>query len=196
MKTAFKLAEMQKRAAEIVELITPFCEKVEIAGSIRRQKATVSDIEIIYIPKYEDESRFSLFNDKQQKLASNMRIYLQTAPDFKRRLNKLGYTTFGGKIQLMLYKSKYPVDFFATNEEGWALTKLIRTGSKEFNIFLINEALLNGYKVSVENNCIIKTDTNENIYFKTEEEIFSLLGLDYLPPENRNALQKFKRDYR
>lgn len=196
MKQSFKLTEMQKKADEIVELITPYCDKVEVAGSIRRQKTEVSDIEIIYIPKYDEDLRLGLFNDKPQMLSSNFRIYLQTAPDFKRRLNKLGHTTFGGKIQLMFYKNKYPVDFFATTQEGWAITKLLRTGSKEFNIFIINEALLNGYKISVENNCLEKLDTKEFIYPKTELEIFEILGLDYLEPEQRNRLQKFKRDYR
>lgn len=196
MKTTYKLAEMQKKADEIVELITPYCDHVEVAGSIRRQKSKVSDIEIIYIPKYNEDLRFNLFNDKPQTLISDLRIYLQTAPDFKRRLNKLGYTTFGGKIQLMLYKNKYPVDFFATTQEGWAITKLLRTGSKEFNIFIINQALLNGYKISVENNCLEKISTKEFIYPKTELEIFNLFGLDYILPANRNELQNIKRDYR
>jgi len=196
MKTAFKLAEMQKIADEVIETIAPFCEKVEIAGSIRRQKPTVSDIEIIYIPKYKEESKFSLFNDNKPKLDNMLRNFVNINPNFTKRLNKLGFSTFGRKIQLMLYKNKYPVDLFVANRENWAVTKLIRTGSKEFNIFLLNEAPLNGFEISLEKGYLKYIKSEKLIYPQSEQEIFAILGIDYLPPEQRNALQKFKRDYR
>lgn len=195
MKKEFKLKEMQKIAAEIITKISPYCEKVQIAGSIRRQKPTVSDIEIIYIPQYEVDDRFGLFNDSNQVLNNKLRTYLSTA-DFLKRVNKLGYTNFGEQIQLMLYKDNYPVDFFKTTPTGWAIEKLIRTGSKEFNIFIIEKAIEKGYKILVGNSCLQKIESNELIYPKSEEEIFKILGLENIPPEKRNTLQNYKRDYR
>ena len=46
-----KLAEAQKLTEEILDILRPLCERVEIAGSIRRKKAEVHDVDIVLIPK-------------------------------------------------------------------------------------------------------------------------------------------------
>ena len=46
-----ELQEAQKFANQIVELISPFCHKIIVAGSIRRKKAQVRDVDIVLIPK-------------------------------------------------------------------------------------------------------------------------------------------------
>lgn len=44
---AITIAESLKTA------ITPFCKRVEVAGSLRRKKSVVKDIEIVCVPKWE-----------------------------------------------------------------------------------------------------------------------------------------------
>ncbi|GAH73129.1 unnamed protein product, partial [marine sediment metagenome] len=39
-------------AENLKSLLAPVCEKIEVAGSIRRQKPDVGDIELLCIPKY------------------------------------------------------------------------------------------------------------------------------------------------
>jgi DNA polymerase/3'-5' exonuclease PolX len=46
-----KYQEALKIAQETVELLRPHCERIEIAGSIRREKPEPNDIEIVAIPK-------------------------------------------------------------------------------------------------------------------------------------------------
>ncbi|MBU2597552.1 MAG: hypothetical protein KJ757_08345 [Planctomycetes bacterium] len=49
--------ELQKAKAiaeELKSLLEPACERITIAGSIRRQKPDVGDIELLCIPKYVD----------------------------------------------------------------------------------------------------------------------------------------------
>jgi DNA polymerase/3'-5' exonuclease PolX len=41
----------QPIADRVRDLLAPHCDRIEIAGSIRRQKADVGDIEIVAIPK-------------------------------------------------------------------------------------------------------------------------------------------------
>jgi DNA polymerase/3'-5' exonuclease PolX len=38
-------------AGRIVEALRPYCERIEIAGSLRREKPMVGDIEIVAIPR-------------------------------------------------------------------------------------------------------------------------------------------------
>ncbi len=49
---ALEIAERTKK------LLAPYCERIEIAGSIRRKKPEVKDIELVAIPKLENQSIF------------------------------------------------------------------------------------------------------------------------------------------
>ena len=41
-------------ASRIVEALEPGCERIAIAGSLRRCEKTVGDIEIVYVPRFVD----------------------------------------------------------------------------------------------------------------------------------------------
>ena len=45
-----ELAEAHRLAEKIVALVSPAMDRVEIAGSIRRKKPVVGDIELVGIP--------------------------------------------------------------------------------------------------------------------------------------------------
>lgn len=49
------LSRAKVLAEEVRQVLAPYCEQIEIAGSIRREKAEVGDIEIICIPKFVEE---------------------------------------------------------------------------------------------------------------------------------------------
>jgi len=55
----FDLSYAQGIAEGLVEQLAPHCDKISIAGSIRRQRAFVKDIEIVAIPKPYDVGLFS-----------------------------------------------------------------------------------------------------------------------------------------
>jgi DNA polymerase/3'-5' exonuclease PolX len=57
-----------KRLADcLVKAIAPYCERIEIAGSVRRKKADVKDIEIVAIPRWEERPDMSsLFAEPQR----------------------------------------------------------------------------------------------------------------------------------
>jgi DNA polymerase/3'-5' exonuclease PolX len=48
-----ELSRAREIAKRVLVLLRPFCERAEIAGSIRRGKPEVGDIEIVVIPKDE-----------------------------------------------------------------------------------------------------------------------------------------------
>lgn len=45
------LQHAEQLAHRLVELLTPHCERIDVAGSIRRKKQEVGDIEIVCLPK-------------------------------------------------------------------------------------------------------------------------------------------------
>ncbi|MFH1640834.1 MAG: hypothetical protein ABIA66_02590, partial [Candidatus Omnitrophota bacterium] len=50
-KVKYPLEKMKYLAEDVVRLLRPYCTRIEIAGSIRRTRSEVSDIEIVCIPK-------------------------------------------------------------------------------------------------------------------------------------------------
>jgi DNA polymerase/3'-5' exonuclease PolX len=50
------LCEAEPLAAQLAELLEPACVCVEVAGSVRRQRPEVKDIEIVCIPRMVDQS--------------------------------------------------------------------------------------------------------------------------------------------
>ena len=50
-------------AKELVEALSPACRRIEIAGSVRRQKPECHDLEIVAIPSWEVQQRLNLFGE-------------------------------------------------------------------------------------------------------------------------------------
>lgn len=47
------LAQASALAGQLVEKLAPFCERIEVAGSVRRRKLEgIKDIELVAIPKW------------------------------------------------------------------------------------------------------------------------------------------------
>jgi hypothetical protein len=61
--TRMSLITAQRVAEEISGLLSPVCQRLVIAGSIRRERATVGDIELVIEPTYSTvEQRINLFD--------------------------------------------------------------------------------------------------------------------------------------
>jgi DNA polymerase (family 10) len=162
-------AEVEPLASKIVSLISPYCARAEVAGSIRRRKPTVNDIDIVIQPKpqswiqviKEIRREFGAVTEKQgEKLAT---LYVPFA-------SKQGQ----GYVEVDLYRA---------SEGTWGILLLIRTGSAEHNIYLCNLAIRKGYHLAYSKGLL--NEKGEVIASKTEHEVFQALGLDYIPPEDR-----------
>src|SRR6476620_865884 len=56
-----KLADAEQVARNVVGLMRPFCDRIEIAGSVRRGVAEVKDIEIVCIPRWQEQQKGGSF---------------------------------------------------------------------------------------------------------------------------------------
>ena len=152
-----KLQQAKTIADNFVSEIKEFCERIEIAGSIRRNKPEVNDIDIILIPKLREH--------------------------LIQKIRKVSNVEVQGKKLMRAEYSGVQVDIYFATEETWGILLLVRTGSKEHNIKLCQHAINKGMKLSVSNGLM---RGNEVIASETEEDIFKGLGIDYIKPEDRD----------
>lgn len=162
-------AEVEPLAFKILATISPYCERAEVAGSIRRRRPAVNDIDIVVQPKSgywlqivkEIRREFDAVTGKQgEKLAT---LFVPFA-------SKQGQ----GHVQL---------DFYRASQSTWGALLLVRTGSKEHNIYLCNLAIRKGLRLQYSRGLV---DKDGNVVAgKTEEEIFEALGLSFIAPQDR-----------
>lgn len=151
---------------KIIEWIKqiPNVKKVEIAGSLRRRKETIGDFDILIAA--EEKSRKKI-------------IDIISTSKFVEKIIVKGNT----KLSIILLESKKQVDFRLVNEDDWGAALQYLTGSKQHNIHLRTIAKNKGFKISEYG--IFKIDSEKRIAGKTEEEIYSTLGFQFIPAEMR-----------
>lgn len=190
-----KFDEAKQIAEEVKGWLEPYCKRIEVVGSVRRQKPEVGDVELLCIPTPYTEFKGNWFtlslSPAKDMLDSRLQelIELRKSPVLNYRLNSKGSKVYGPKNKLLTHvASGFPVDIFVTDERVWATSLLIRTGPKTLNIKLCLRAKKRGFQLKPYKGII---DKQGNIVkLKTEEEIFKLLGIDYVPPERRDEYAK------
>lgn len=156
----------------IVDSLAPYCHQISVAGSIRRRRPVINDIDIVVIPKDPAKFRARLFRTTTAICDGPKYISVHLCN---------GY-------QLDVFIARQAVDdWFNTLPANWGSILLCRTGSKEHNTLLAAAAKKLGLTWDIQRGIL-----DENGYIiasATEEEIFSALRLPYLPPEQRETTQ-------
>lgn len=132
------LKEALHEANMLVRLLRPACERIDIAGSIRRSAAMIKDIEIVAQPMMiPDATR--LFEDEQvsaltkhiARLTADADSELTFDPDLKRNGPKYKRLLWGQRNPVA---QTLPVDLFIVAPPAtWGVIKAIRTGPADFN---------------------------------------------------------------
>ena len=145
----------------------PAVEKVSPAGSLRRGRETVGDLDILVTGKAccDDQAREDLI-EHMIKFPGLMEI-------IARGDNKLSFRLRGGM--------QVDVRFLAPDSFGAAMQYF--SGSKGHNVALRQRALKMGYTLSEYS--LSQLDNGNVVASKSEEEIYARLGLDFIPPELR-----------
>ena len=166
-------------AEQIVDYLRPACERISIAGSLRRKRPFIGDIEIVCKPLF---TPFEAFEPKvSQAIREGLlergpaSTAMAKAPDGP-RYKRLAYRATGVWIQVDVFIVRPPADF--------GVIYAIRTGSSTYSHWLVTQALLKGMKVS-EGQLFRLTPKTELIRCPEEEGFFRVLGVPCLPPEKR-----------
>lgn len=194
MKSCGQLAADKKRfpnalaagvAAAICSRLEPACERIIVAGSLRRNRPLVGDVEIVYISKWESRpSPDDMFSTTETCLVTEIILALENRHVLERRKNSRGSVMFGPKNKLMRHiPTGLPVDFFATTIENWWNYLVCRTGPAESNIRIAAAAKSKGWQWNPYGAGFSKGEQVE--IMNSEADVFSFVGLPFLNPEQR-----------
>ena len=159
-------------AAQITELLSgmPGVEKITPAGSLRRGRETVGDLDLLVTGKC--GSNEALRNKVIEKILRFEGIKEVLA----KGENKVSF-----KLQ-----SGMQVDVRLLPPESFGAALQYFTGSKSHNVSLRQRALKQGYTLNEYG--LVSMKDEKRVAGKTEEEIYKKLGLKYIPPEMRENL--------
>lgn len=152
----------EKIAKKYAELLKPFCSRIEIAGSIRRRKPEVKDIEIVIIRSGKTLFQFCAF--------------IETLRVIK------GEPT--GKYLKINLEEGIDLDLFMCFPDNWGYIFAIRTGSADFSHYVLANAWV---KAGYKGDDGYLTKNGKKIIIKEEKDLFDLLKLNYVHPENREV---------
>src|SRR6202035_94321 len=165
----FLLSVAELQADKIAEHLKdyPGVEKAIPAGSLRRGRETVGDLDILVTgPACGDDGEREKLIEHIIKLPGLMEI-------IARGENKVSFRLRGGM--------QVDVRFLPPESFGAAIQYF--TGSKAHNVALRQRALKMGYTLSEYS--LARLDDQKVVAGKTEEDIYAQLKLDYIPPELR-----------
>ena len=127
------LKSAQNIAVEICYKLQPYCDKINIAGSVRRGKPDVKDIEIICVAKTQEVK--DIFGSKTGEIKNTSFIHT---------VSKLGEVVKGTPMGKMM-QIKLPdimLDLFMPDDFDYYRQYAIRTGSADYSF----KVLANGWK--------------------------------------------------
>jgi len=177
-KIKYPLEKMRLLAEDVVRLLKPYCVRIEIAGSIRRKRSEVGDIEIVCIPKSLMVPSGDLLDPLKEVRVPG---FVNTIDKYKK--NK-GDAAAGKYCQRVLPEG-IKLDIFIAKRDNWGYILVLRTGGATFNKYLMSPwgFPLRGYKcvkgqiVRVRDNVVMPT--------YEEEDVFKLLNMRFVRPEFR-----------
>ena len=168
----FLLDTAEQLAATLVAhlLEAPGVEKVTPAGSLRRGRETVGDLDVLVTGKgcCADESR--------EQIAQHLVRFPGLMEIIAKGENKVSFRQRNGM----------QVDVRLLPPESFGAALQYFTGSKAHNVALRQRALKMGYTLSEYS--LANLEDEKPVAGRSEEEIYAKLKLDYIPPELRENL--------
>lgn len=187
----FDLSVARRCADDILKHVSPAMDRVEVAGSIRRLKPIVGDVELVGIPA--DRNRLI-------RLLSDVGQFIKPGTP--------GAVPWTPKQDSRYLRMRLPngmnLDFFLGTPDNWGGLFMMRTGSaagkdgNPFNgfvprIFKRWKVMSGGGRMT---DAMPTMPTGEQLSVPEEQDFFDLLEMDFVPPELRadhKVIGKFAR---
>jgi DNA polymerase (family 10) len=163
------LLDSADRTAEKIKTFLaemPGVEKITAAGSLRRGRDTVGDLDILITGPCCADERFDPLLDRIVTFPGITEVLLKGG-------NKVSFKLRGGM----------QVDVRTLKPESYGAALQYFTGSKAHNVTIRQRALKMGYTLSEY--ALTRIADGSHVASGTEEEVYAALNLDYIPPELR-----------
>jgi DNA polymerase (family X) len=169
MTGRFHLDAADEIAAKMIELLQtlPGVEKVTPAGSLRRGRETVGDLDLLIT------GNCCTNEAERNKVQDEILAFPGILEVLAKGENKVSFKL----------RSGMQVDVRLLPPESFGAALQYFTGSKNHNVSLRQRALRMGYTLNEYG--LARVEDNQRVAGKTEEEIYKKLGLAFIPPELR-----------
>ena len=189
-----KLAMARRIGMEVVEALSPACERIVVAGSIRREKAQPGDVEIVYLPRLVEIQK-DLFTREWVPATEQAVVELvlghfwrfdqdtqRNGPLYKRMIKEVATAGVIGGWP----REQVVIELYRALPDNWGLQLALRTGPADFNHLLVTQrqdggAMPRGMRMAGAS----LWRGEERLASRTEEEFFEQIGVPCWRPEER-----------
>jgi len=164
----FPIDDAEEAAEKLIAYLRAFpgLEVIEPAGSLRRGRETVGDLDILVTGP-------ACAEDKVDAAVEYTAAYPPAADLLAKGQNKVSFRL----------RSGLQVDVRLLPEDSYGAALQYFTGSKMHNVTLRQRALKRGYTLSEYS--LSRIDDGSVVASRTEQDIYASLGMDWIPPEMR-----------
>lgn len=171
--------------------LLPSCYRVEIAGSLRRRRPDIGDIDLVCEPIVKPAlDMFDQPTGAAVNLLHNRLDDLVQQGILTKRLNKLGHPSWGPEMRRAVHRGMNVDVQIVTDPDTWGAWLAIRTGPAAFNKALVAPRSQGGVLppgFEFKNGFKLYRGGGQ-IPTPTEDELFHALGFEYQRPQDRNHL--------
>lgn len=168
--TRMPLAEARAIADDVISQLSPHCSRIQVAGSIRRGKPTIGDIEVVCLPcPYEESPLF--------------------CTGIAAVINQWGKVK--GELPCRYTQRRLPsgmkLDLFMPDPMGFGLQVAIRTGSADW----CKHALAPAWKRAGfrSEGGILRRADGSAVPTPDERILFNVIGLRWTEPQDREVVR-------
>jgi len=162
------LEEAEKTVTVVKASVISLCAQIEIAGSIRRRKPKIHDIDFVVVAKSNED--WKKINEKLKQL--------------KAQPNCAGDSVI--KAFVPCAEGLFQVDFYRAQPSTFGIHLLVRTGSADHNMWLAGCAISKGMRIKYSEGLI---KDGVAVAGETEQGVFEALNLPYPLPTQREVVE-------
>lgn len=186
--------------------LLPLCTRLEIAGSIRRQRSQVGDIDIVCIPKTDAQNDLlgAPTTLRNQVVEWAERYVATSAGRVPSPTENQTRIISQGEMSLILQLRKCQLDLWFATDATWSTRLLCRTGSKDHNIWFADRCAQRalhwfpywgiaplgalrdkGISTTCKDAGRRASDAGCLLPAGAESDLYSYVGLEFIDPQNR-----------
>ena len=178
-------------AAQVLDLLGQSCERIDIAGSIRRERQDVGDIEIVAAPRFEEEpaglwgepSTVDRLAARLGELAADGLLLPRAVAVHRKDGSVETQQRVGDRYQALAYRG-FPVDLFIVRPPAsFGVIFTIRTGPADWSERLVTDCQRKFWRV--QSGQLLKL--GQPVECPEERDFLRAIGQPWIEPRDRSA---------